>query len=140
MVGRLTLDQVVKVRVLAPQPQKQHEKHLRKLEVAGVAQKLGDGGVTRPHASACEAAGVRDGQLTRRHCDHSYGHLMPGNEHEHGTRLLLTDRATSYEAFHDKRKSDGRCQHDGVDDSIRRRIEPERQLDRARPVDPDEER
>ena len=25
MVGRLTLDQVVKVRVLAPQPQKQHE-------------------------------------------------------------------------------------------------------------------
>jgi hypothetical protein len=44
MVGRLTLDQVVKVRVLAPQPQKEHERGARRrLFRAGICQeaKLG---------------------------------------------------------------------------------------------------
>jgi hypothetical protein len=39
MVGRLTLDQVVKVRVLAPQPQKEHERGARRRLVSAVCQK-----------------------------------------------------------------------------------------------------
>jgi hypothetical protein len=39
MVGRLTLDQVVKVRVLAPQPHKQHERGARRCLMSALCQK-----------------------------------------------------------------------------------------------------